>query len=972
MFYFSSHFFLSLIIVMQILLSPLISNVISQTHSSALFAQDKNAQPDSVDKTKVDFNDRLRYYLNENTHDVIQELLDRERQLLDLINNIHDEVALRGEKGLADEESGFKKVYGKSDSLIAEYNQEVGHLVKIYDELEHLKKLADYVGDVDNSMKVIDAKDQVLASIDNRELYKKRIYTPENIGEMVDEYTSELDSLLNIYDALEHLKVQADAAQDSTAIKSIRNQKAQLFVILSKWGNLGPLSEEDYLRFQTEMQKVHQTVKEIRNTQETQLGKKARDLRIAERGLVDNVDRAVYDLMTNSGYSLSMFPTVSEFIKAWKGERLLDIKTRLTEYQIIWKNFLNSANTDQRKRMFSSQLSDALLNYSNGHYRTAEYQLLDILKRYNTDYENLIPVKYYIAEARLHRNAFITAKKEFEEIVADSASSHYYVESLVRLMQLEKDFGTSAKFYKYYMMAVENQTLASGEIINYAHYLAANHKFEQNQFTRARDILALIPKPSEFYLPAQLLLGIIYTNLNDFDQAIPIFQALAKEKNYPWSDVKIAEIRNTASLRLGLIYYQRGNFVLAQQTLEDVSPGFKNHDEALIAQAWSKFRLNDYAGARDLAYQLLQTHLASDFSYEALVLSAHCNRILNNSETALDAYRYVVRARGVLTMKKKFDSERELMLEKTRELGRLQNDALDKRQPKMYSEISRITNQLNDFLLRTREKGDTGTQLLQDYYDERLDVLDRLVELDKIIQWAQKQRRADVMQRADALRERLMKVLEVYQGDKKVTNTAYLVDFPLAAKEANMIYRRESWGSAFRDMSRERQRIENALDQMKNYQTRLSGSDQLGSKMDLEILGFDIQNLQEHLGQVRKAMVENNYIEPKSNIDYWSDLSGFAMSDIIFKEREKKIEQIDTYANRLQVINDILRNRQKELMEKIDNYEAQLKELQDKFLSRKIKLEQLEKDQYFNNVYFDKNDREEESWEDRLRQLNEK
>ena len=173
-------------------------------------------------------------------------------------------------------------------------------------------------------------------------------------------------------------------------------------------------------------------------------------------------------------------------------------------------------------------------------------------------------------------------------------------------------------------------------------------------------------------------------------------------------------------------------------------------------------------------------------------------------------------------------------------------------------------------------------------------------------------------------------------------------------------------------MSREKQRIESALDQMKNYQTRLSGSDKLGPKMDLEILGFDIKNLQKHLGQIRKVMVENNYVEPKSNIDYWSDLSGFAMSDIIFKERENKIEQIDTYANRLQVINDILRNRQKELMEKIDDYVTQLKELQDKFLSRKIKLEQLEKDQYFNNVYFDKNDREEESWEDRLRQLNEK
>ena len=102
MFSFSSHFFLSLLIVMQIMLSPVVPRVF-QFEPCALFAGD--TQAGTVDKTKIDFNEKLRYYLNENTHDVIRELLDRERQLRDLINNIHDEVALRGKKGLTGEES---------------------------------------------------------------------------------------------------------------------------------------------------------------------------------------------------------------------------------------------------------------------------------------------------------------------------------------------------------------------------------------------------------------------------------------------------------------------------------------------------------------------------------------------------------------------------------------------------------------------------------------------------------------------------------------------------------------------------------------------------------------------------------------------------------------------------------------------------------------------------------------------------
>ena len=134
----------------------------------------------------------------------------------------------------------------------------------------------------------------------------------------------------------------------------------------------------------------------------------------------------------------------------------------------------------------------------------------------------------------------------------------------------------------------------------------------------------------------------------------------------------------------------------------------------------------------------------------------------------------------------------------------MEQDALERRQTELYSEIESIKIDLNEFLLRIKEKSDTGSLLIQDYYDERKNIVDRLFELDSIIAWAHEQGRSDIAEKAVSQRVRLVKVLETYRADKDVTNTAYLVDFPLAAKEASMHYQRENMATIFRELDVEK------------------------------------------------------------------------------------------------------------------------------------------------------------------------
>jgi len=196
------------------------------------------------------------------------------------------------------------------------------------------------------------------------------------------------------------------------------------------------------------------------------------------------------------------------------------------------------------------------------------------------------------------------------------------------------------------------------------------------------------------------------------------------------------------------------------------------------------------------------------------------------------------------------------------------------------------------------------------------------------------------------------------------------VDFPLVAREANHRYMRENLASAFRDMDLEKRRIEIALNSVKEISSEGTPS-QPAARTEVEILEADLNNLRDRISQFRKWMVDAKADEPHSNIDHWSDLSGFGISDIIHSQRKEKLAAIDSYATRLKTIDVILTSRRDEIRKIIEGFEDEAKALQNRLLSRKIQLEQMERQSYFDNLYFDNRESEEEAWEERLRQTTE-
>ncbi|MBN2357575.1 tetratricopeptide repeat protein [candidate division KSB1 bacterium] len=917
----------------------------------------------SSSSEEIPFRERLRHYVDMKTNQVVEDLLAREEQLLSLVHNIHDEIKLRDKEIWSKEDHAFARLDLHSDTLIDSYDRELVHLIKIYDDLNRLRRIADFAEETNVQSMITDSKTRLFKAVEHAELFAKVPFDYKRFTEILRAYTFELDSLLNIYDRLERLEMDATARQDERAVKSIEEQKGRLFKVMAQWGKWGPLAEQDFQSLQTELKQIDSMFVDINAFAEQEEGDHARQLEIIKRSLMNRVDRTVYDLMTDSDYRMASMPTVSDFIDAWKKKRYLDVEVKLTEYEIILKNLLDTADQEERQRMIARDINDALSSYSEKQYRLCEYQMDAILKRYRGFLVNRTPLQYYLAECQYNRAAYDAAAEMYKQVISDTSEPVFCTQSLVRLMQHARENGLSDDLFDYYHQLLAWSSKATESLLSYAHLIAAKEHFNQRQYEQAIVTLQKISVSSQLYWIAQLVQGIAYVNMNDFDRAVLIFKRLAEQKSYPWTNLQTAYLRNTALIRLGFLYYQRGDYNLAIKTFDKVSQGFIENDQALIGQAWANLRLGRFDRTLRSSSDILAKYLTSRFTYEALVLAAQCKQLMAQPEDALNAYRYVVRARGAKETSRVFQQERELTLQQAREIDRMEKEAMEKRRLDLYQEIETVRGHIDLILAGLPEQSDTAIRLMEAYDDERQELFDNLNKLDAVVLWAENNGQSEIAASARRQRNRVMKILYTYHLDRNIDDTALLMDFPLAAKESMFTYKNINMSQVYRELELEKRQLQQAIELVMQYKSQYPSSDRISEMNDLILLQDDLNRLRDRMSRFRNWIHEQKADEIQTNVDYWSNLAGFYLSDILDQKRHENIAEINENARRIQMIQSLFFRKKDEIENQLADYEQDIRHIQRELIARKNQLELLERKTYFEKYYFDDKVREQENWQ---------
>ena len=91
------------------------------------------------DKYQINFDERLKFYLDLKTKRFLNKMALKERLIVDLIQNITSEIESRGKSGIIYQDAGFNTIYQKSENILEEYNTEIKSIKSIVNELENLE-----------------------------------------------------------------------------------------------------------------------------------------------------------------------------------------------------------------------------------------------------------------------------------------------------------------------------------------------------------------------------------------------------------------------------------------------------------------------------------------------------------------------------------------------------------------------------------------------------------------------------------------------------------------------------------------------------------------------------------------------------------------------------------------------------------------------------------------------------------------
>ncbi len=922
---------------------------------SPLFSQESRI----FDKEKVvRYDERLKFYLDQKTRDHLVEMAAKERVQLETVKNLVLEIKQRGAAGVSRDEAGFNLIYGEMQKMTADYSAELDAILAILDEIQALSQTLDQEKRHDLLEQFGDLKDRLLATIDSRTIYKKSIGTTSYKTGLMREYNVEVDSLLRMYHRLEKFERTATARRDTSAVQLARQQKKKLQTIMAASPGettAAPKVTSAYLHEVDEILKLLTELDQLERPAAKQALETAIEAEQLRRELVTHLDKNLMALLGFSQHAADR-ATLEESFQAWRTKQIAAYEVRRTKYAIVKKNLLETGAVKERSRMLNRDLSDALLNYASESYDVADLQFGTVMEEYGHFFSNWEAVRFYRTECLYARGIFAEATSAYNQLLRDFPAGKFRETVLLRLLTMAHHLNQVEPFFAYYRQLTALSPAADAKIVDRAQYLAGYYQLRLGHYGAADSTLGSISS-GKYAQAASYLRGIAQAHRGNLAAAMISFKQAAGTEAFPWSGAGQTSIRNHALLRMGYLHYERGEYAEAAKYFDQVSRGAEQREPSVLGKAWALVQQDSVSRAVAQLRTLTQGNLMSDYVYEALVLSAHCKRLLHEPEAAMRDLRYVTSARGILELSRDYHEERNQIVAQMSELDRMERDALEHQDQSLYDLVSQARQSLQATLVSFNYHGPQGNLRSEEFAEERRNIFNQLQQLDEVIANAQAMGMEEVAQEAVARRNRLIKTLETYRADQSMQAVNYLVEYPMAIKESGLEYRREVIGNLAAHLTSEQERVSANLDSLGVLAAKSAGgSAKLG--LDLKILQEDLNHLKFRMDRFQTWLASYKVSEAHSNFDQWADYSGFELSDLAFQEITQREQRIASASQNLTSIQNLLEGRKTDLEMFLKHIDTEMKRIEEEIVEEQIRLDKLEHEKYFENVYFDKSEAE--------------
>ncbi|MBN1946289.1 MAG: tetratricopeptide repeat protein [Bradymonadales bacterium] len=278
-----------------------------------------------------------------------------------------------------------------------------------------------------------------------------------------------------------------------------------------------------------------------------------------------------------------------------RGQQLAD-RLRVMEQQLetysqrlshLDSTYLPISQTDRLYRL-ESRLADGRVLFLLGDYARAAVVLLDAVTNWS---DRTSPgygeARYYLAESLYQDHNPIAAQGYFREI-ADEPRDPFRPDAILRLLQIAFSMQRYQELDELDRMLDVSLLAGDRPDIRYAR---ARNRYFRGDFAGAVREFQAIPSESDQFARATYFLGVCHVQLGQWEAALSAFEQ-ARQGASASSHPDAPEIADLASLALGRVHFERGEYQQALNAYQAVSRTSNHFDRALYELAWVFIRLD--------------------------------------------------------------------------------------------------------------------------------------------------------------------------------------------------------------------------------------------------------------------------------------------------------------------------------------------------------------------------------------------
>ncbi len=888
--------------------------------------------------------------MNDKTQYFFDRIAIRERYFIIVSQSLKQEIKLRKGEGEVFNDNELDQLFNVDQDFLNKHKQELATIIKLVDDLNSFERSATAIRDASSDEKIVRLKSRLKTILDMTDVETIKPYSRKMAQQLLNDYNDELQKIVNIVNELQKLKTKSE--KSGQLQNQLKNLEAEIGKMLAVDGKTVDPVVENYVEELIKIVELFRQLDELDLRTSTDNFDVHQKISRIKENVVSVIDE---DLLNSIGYKQIEFATEKErldtYFDEWKARQILYFRTKEKQIELLKKRLISSATNLQLKRLFDAEVVQAIFEFNESNFEVAELLFKDILGYY--PYSQVDDISYFLAECYFVQKKYAYAEDLYLKIVDNKKDQEYISKSYWRLMLISDSFKRYRDFFTFAQEVLKMYKSRPSDVflekmIFYSGYVAFNIKNFKNSLV----LLRQLSKNTSFYLPGQFLTAVNYLNLNQPEKAKPILTLLGKEKTYKdKTDVSIA-LRNLAYLKTGLIYYDDNDLSSALNSLENVSSDVPGSDIKSLSRAWSLFRLGYLEKAVNELDLFFWNHLSSNYIYEAMMLSAHCNRLLGNIKSSTRKVRYVENAEKTLQINNELNLERQKINNILSEINKLEEPVILSGDVYAYQKLEKLRADLENSLQSMEYQGNPGLQLIQDYEEEQQHIEKLIADLNDLHKIAEilgrEELKIDINQAIPKLKSKLTEIQRFQRGQR----IDILADYPVAKKESDIKFQKMTLGKMRNDVELEQRKLEFYKEEIVSLLKKAEQSQNSEAINQLNYRDLELAELKNRLEVFMVILSENEVTMMDTDYRKWSNFSGFGMSDLDFVRMKSLNRNIQKNSDFISLINSTLRQKEKGILRNLAVMDGKITDLEQSVYRENIEKIKSERERYFAEDYF--------------------